>query len=241
MDNSDREESGVLSAILAWHTRQSSGFKAWSERASARIGIDAPSIRKAVLCFFFLFICTPLGQVIAWVQFRGYAPTMDEYTAQQEDYHDQFMAFLSDYLPDDPAGDDLYHSTLRSMTQGLREAADLGANGMAWMVNHTLSMSASATKYVLDAWKAFKIYLFSWIYGSILYLVAFSFLTDLITQKIQHRFWTWLNGITGWRIKEQGFLFGAVLTLLLWFTPIGDVLEAGFNAIHWITYDVFHG
>lgn len=76
---------------------------------------------------------------------------MDEYTAQQEEYHDQFLAFLSDYLPDDPEGDDLYHAMLRSMTQGMRNAADMGASGMAWMVDHTLSMSTTATKYVLDA------------------------------------------------------------------------------------------
>jgi len=227
-------------AAWVWAKERNEGFKSWSDRWSDRIGIDAPSIRKAVLCFFFLFICTPLGQLIAWVQFSGYAPTMDEYTAQQEEYHDQFMAFLSDYLPDDPAGDDLYHETLRSMTQGMRSAADMGASGMAWMVDYTVSMSTTATKYVLDAWKAFKIYLFSWIYGSILYLVAFSFLTDLITQKVQHRFWKGLNSVTGWKLKEQGFLFGAILTLILWLTPVGDVMEAGFNAIHWITYDALY-
>lgn len=73
-----------------------------------------------------------------------------------------------------------------------------------------------------------------------MYLVAFSFLTDLITQKVQHRFWKWLNSITGWNLKEQGFVFGAILTLILWLTPVGDVMEAGFNAIHWITYDAFN-
>lgn len=222
-------------------TSLSTGFSSWSERVAKRLNIDAPSVRKAVFCFFFLFICTPVGHLVAWIQFQGYEASVEEYHEQQDKYHEQFMSFLADYLPAEPEGDDMYHATLRELVHGMNSAVDAGTNGIAWIVDHTLSLSTTTMTYILDAWKAFKIYFFSWVYGVILYLVSFSILTDLITQKLQHRLWLWLHDTVGWKLKQSGFLFGALFTALLWFTPIGTLLEEGFNAIHWITYDVFYG
>jgi hypothetical protein len=227
--------------ISAKVKKVSEKFKAWSERVSARIDVEAVAIRKAIFCFFFLFICTPTGHLIAWVQFRGYAPSMEEYHAQQEEYHDEFMAFLSDYLPEDPEGDDVYHATLRGLTQGIRGAADLGTSGAAWLIDQTLSLSSTAASYVLESWKAFKIHLFSWIYGSILYLVAFSILVDLITTRSRRWFWKKQNNLIGWKLQENGFLFGALVTVICWFTPLGQFMEVVFDAIHWLTYDLIYG
>jgi len=144
--------------------------------------------------------------------------------AQQEEYHDEFMAFLSDYLPEDPDGDDVYHTTLRGLTQGIRGAADLGTSGAAWLIDQTLSLSSTAASYVLESWKAFKIHLFSWIYGSILYLVAFSILVDLITTRSRRWFWKKQNNLIGWKLQENGFLFGALVTVICWFTPLGQFM-----------------
>ena len=64
-------------------------------------------------------------------------------------------------------------------------------------------------KYIVNLWWYFKLSFWAWIYGFIIYFVAFSIFVDLVTSKFHKQILNVLNKNLNLNLKLDGFWFNS--------------------------------